>query len=135
MLKKDHLELAQHFEELANLLKSQENKEDYIVGIIIASHYSALHYIDSFLFENVKPPETGCPLRHHSVDDPQISRHHIMQKYVEPDICIQYEYLRQKSQDVRYDRAFKYFPAKYPQIEPFVSGALKKIKNFVQKKK
>lgn len=130
MHKPDHLELAKQFEKIADLLNSQENKEDYIVGYIIACHYAALHYIDVYLYDAVPSPEIGCPLRHYDVDSPLISRYHIMQKYADANVCEQYSYLHKKSSEARYDRGYKYFPGKYPQIEPFIKNALKIIKKY-----
>jgi hypothetical protein len=131
MHKNDHLDLAKNFEKIADLLNGQENKEDYIIGFIIACHYAALHYVDLYLYDAVKPPETGSPLRHYDVDNPMLSRFHIMQKYLDPNVCAQYNFLHKKSGEARYDRGYKYFPVKYKQIEPFIKKALATIKKYV----
>ncbi|MFA6548789.1 MAG: hypothetical protein WCT39_02515 [Candidatus Margulisiibacteriota bacterium] len=134
MDKKDHLALAEHFEEIANLINDNDDNGKHIIGSIIAHHYSALHYIDAYLYDVVKPPEERCPFSHKNDQEPNKSRYHIMLNNLDKDIFDRYERLHNYSQRARYKKGFKDFPPNHKQIDPFIKDDLKQIKKHVLNK-
>jgi len=128
MHKNDHLELAKCYEEMAELFGEDDK---HIIGLIVAHHYAALHYIDAYLYEIVKPPEENSPSCHKDDFSPHRSRYHIMQNNIDKDIFDRYERLHDYSQRSRYKRGFRDFPPKRKQIEPFIKDDLRQIKKYV----
>ena len=125
----DHTKLAEHFEEVADIMFHLDTNGSYIVSETIFLFYSALHYVDAYLSVFGSNDNDKHPQVHKNVRNQNESRYHIMQRYFDLEALGNYALLLQASHTSRYQRGFDLLTARHKVVGPIHRDSHKKLKD------